>query len=92
MTTGYRCWEIERNTYATEQLQKLDALLASDESAPDMTWLNEKNRKVVMLLLDRIQASGDPKYIPALEAWAQDTFKKVRSRIEKVIEALSNAN
>lgn len=84
-----RGWEIERQTYVAEMHARIDDLLAtSDTTAPDLTWLNDKNRQVIMLLLERIEGTGDHKYIPALEGWSRNTFKKVRSRICRVIETL----
>ncbi len=83
-----RGWEIERATYAAELHEKVDELVAAGNTVPDLTWLNEKNREVVMLLMDRIEATGDHKYVPALEAWSQNTFRKVRGRIRQVTAAL----
>jgi len=83
-----RGWQIERETYATELQQRLEALVAPSDTTPDLTWLNDMNREVVMLLLDRIEAAGDAKYIPALEAWSQNTFKKIRARIRQVTAVL----
>ena len=44
---------------------------------------------MVILLLDKIQARGDSKYIPILEAWRKIDYKKVRARINSVIRAIS---
>ena len=81
-------WEIERQTYAAEMHARIDELLATGNTVPDLTWMNEKNREVIMLVLERIEETGDHKYIPALEAWARDTFKKVRRRIYGVLKTL----
>ena len=83
-----RGWEIEKNTYAAELQEKLNQLNASTNPIPDLTWLNDSNREVVNLLLDRIEASGNPSYIPALESWSKIAFKKVRRRIRVVVETL----
>jgi len=83
-----RGWEIERDTYAAEMHARVDALIAASDTPPDLTWLNDKNREVVMLLLERIEATGNPRYIPALEAWSRNTYKKIRQRIRWVIENL----
>ena len=48
----------------------------------------DRNRWMIFLLLDRIQASGDGKYIPLLEAWQWIDYKKVRQRIAVVIKHL----
>jgi hypothetical protein len=84
-----RGWEIERETYAGELHARVDALISASDTPPDLTWLNDKNREVVMLLLERIEATGNSRYIPALEAWSHNTFKKIRQRIRRVVEHLS---
>jgi hypothetical protein len=83
-----RGWEIERQTYAAEMHARVDELLATGDTIPDLTWLNDKNREVVMLLLERIEGTGDHKYTPALENWSRNTFKKVKSRIRRGIATL----
>ena len=84
-----RGWEIERDTYAAEMHARVDALIAGSDTPPYLAWLNDKHREVVMLLLDRIEATGDPAYIPALEAWAGNTYKKIRQRIRLVLKSFS---
>ncbi len=80
-------WEIERETYAAELLQGFDRLL--EAGAPyDMTYLKDRNRGLILLLLDKVEAAGDSKYIPLLEAWAEIDYKKVRQRIRQVIGRL----
>jgi hypothetical protein len=86
-----RGWEIERQTYTAEMHARIDELLATGDTVPDLSWLNDKNREVVMLLLERIEGTGDHKYIRALEAWARNTFKKVRSRINRAIVTLQKS-
>ncbi len=83
-----RGWEIEKNTYAAELQTKLDHLIASTNPVSDLTWLNNSNREVLILVLDRIEASGNPIYIPVLESWSQTAFKKIRRRIHSVVEHL----
>jgi hypothetical protein len=46
---------------------------------------------VIFLLLDKVQATKDPKYIPVLEAWAKVDYKKVQARIREAIESLEGA-
>jgi hypothetical protein len=83
-----RGWEIEKKTYAAELQSKLDDLTASGNPTPDLTWLIDSHREVLILLLDRIEASGDCKYIPALESWSQSATKKIRHKIRGVVESL----
>jgi hypothetical protein len=81
-------WEIERETYINELLRGFDALLESGGAQFDMTYLKDRDREMILRLLDRVQASGDRKYIPLLEAWAEVDYKKVRQRIQGVIAVL----
>ena len=53
-----------------------------------MSDLKDRNREVIWRLLKKIQASGDLRYIPALEAWKPIDYRKVRQRIRSVIGAL----
>ncbi len=69
---------------------RVDNLIAAGETAPDLAWLNDLNRQVVLRLLERIEASGDARYLPALEAWVENTFNKIRKRIHHVVENLKN--
>ena len=83
-----RGWEIEKKTCAAELQRKLDHLTASGNPVPDLTWLNDSHREVLIHLLDQIEASGDRKVIPALESWSQSAVKKIRRKIHGVVEAL----
>jgi hypothetical protein len=44
---------------------------------------------MIFLLLDKIENTGSPKYIPLLEAWAQIDYRKVQQRIWQVIHNLT---
>lgn len=83
-----RGWAIERETYANELMERINMWLASPATTPDIGWLNNKNREVLFLLLDRIEASKNPRYLPVLEAWSSDTSRKLAGRIHAVIGAL----
>lgn len=82
-----RGWAIERETYAEELLQGFDELLRKGPPF-DMNYLRDRNREMINILLDKVEATGDPKYRPLLEAWAEVDYKKVRKRIGQVLEAL----
>lgn len=83
-----RGWEIEKQTCAAELQTELDHLAASASTVLDLTWLNDNHREVLIQLLDRIEASGDRKYVPALESWSQSAVKKIRRKIHGVVKAL----
>jgi hypothetical protein len=82
-------WEIERETYARELLEGFGELLATGQTEFDMTYLKDRARDMILILLDMVEATGDAKYIPILEAWAEVDYKKVRKRISGVVEHLN---
>jgi hypothetical protein len=82
-------WEIEKETYASELLRGFDELLAGGGPSFEMTYLKDRNRELILRLLDKVEASGDKKYIPLLEAWASIDYKKVGQRIRQVIAHLN---
>lgn len=80
-------WEIEKETYAEELFHKLrDLLSGSDYSFVEE--LKDRNKQMILLLLQKIEAYGDQRFIPLLEAWADIEYKKVKKAINKVIAAL----
>ncbi len=83
-----RGWAIERETYANELMESINIWLANPATTPDIGWLNDKNREVLFLLLDHIEASQNPKYLPILEAWVSHTSRRLARRIHAVIGVL----
>ena len=84
-------WEIEKETFANELLAGFNELLKSSQPPYDMSYLKDRNRSLIWCLLDKIEASGNPKYLPLLEAWEQIDYKKVRQRIQEVIRKIEAA-
>ncbi len=82
-------WKIEKETISDELLEGFDQLLANGQRPYDMSFLKDRNRDLIWLLLDKIEKRGDPKYIPALEDWYLIDYKKVKERIRQVITHLS---
>jgi superfamily II DNA helicase RecQ len=81
-------WEIEKNTYADELLNKLRELLESGDYS-FVKDLKDRNRSMILLLLKKIQATKDNRFIPLLEAWAKIDYLKVQRVIRGVIMELS---
>jgi hypothetical protein len=81
-------WAIEAETMAEELLRDFDVRL---EAGPpyDFSHLKDRNREMIMLLLDKLEASGRPELIPLLQAWSEIDYAKVRARIAQVIRALA---
>jgi len=84
-------WEIEKETFAIELLAGFDKLLSTSQPPYDMSYLKDRNRTLVWRLLDKIEASGNPKYLPLLEAWAETDYKKVKQQIEQVMHKIKGA-
>jgi len=85
-----RGWAIEREIYAAELMERINAWLADPALIPDLGWLNDKNHEVLFLLLDHIAGSGDPKYLPLLGSWASGTTRKLARRIREVVGVLQH--
>jgi len=80
-------WAIEVETMAEELLRGMDARL---EAGPpyDLSNLKDRNREMILLLLDKVEQSGRRELIPLLEAWAAIDYAKVRARLARTIRAL----
>lgn len=85
-----RGWHIERDRRADEFLAEWDRWLEENKPAPDMTYLKDRNRKMILLLLEKARESGNKRYIPYLEAWEKVDYKKVRAEIRKTIDTLES--
>jgi superfamily II DNA helicase RecQ len=83
-------WEIEKDIYSDELLVGFDKMLESGAASFNMLYLKDKDRQLIFMLLDKIEASGNRRYIPLLEAWMKVDYKKVRKRIRQVINNLTN--
>ncbi|RJG11515.1 RQC-minor-1 family DNA-binding protein [Massilia cavernae] len=83
-------WKIERETYADEIIRDFDAMLAGGVRPYPLDFLKDMNRELVFLVLDKIQAALDPKYLPVLEDWAQVDARKVRERIHAVTQRIAD--
>ena len=84
-------WEIEKETFANELLAGFDELLKASQPPYDMHYLKDRNRTLIWCLLDKIEASGNPKYLPLLEAWEQIDYKKVQQRIQQIMRKIKGA-
>ncbi len=84
-------WEIERDNYANELLSGFDELLRDGPPYP-MEYLKDRDRGMILLLLDKTLATGEARYIPLLEAWRKVDYQKVRRRIGQVIHQLTECD
>ena len=84
-------WEIEKETFANELLAGFDELLTTSGPPYDLSYLKDRNRTLIWHLLDKIEANGNSKYLPLLEAWEQIDYKKVKQRIQQVMRKIQEA-
>jgi hypothetical protein len=84
-------WEIEKETFANELLAGFDEFLTKNQPPYDMSYLKDRNRSLIWCLLDKIEASRNPKYLPLLEAWKHIDYRKVRERIEQVMQKIERS-
>jgi RQC domain-containing protein len=80
-------WEIEREIYSNELLEKIEAAL-TDGLPYEMAHLKDRDRGMILLLLDKVAATGNRNFIPALKAWKRVDYKKVQQRIQQTIQRL----
>jgi superfamily II DNA helicase RecQ len=80
-------WEIERETYADELVGKLE-LAAANKEYEFVEILQERDRGLILLFLNKIEASGKKELVTILRAWKEVAFKKVKVKIHEVIDTL----
>lgn len=81
-------WAIEKDTFARELLAEFDQMLKSGQTEFDINYLKDRSRDMIFHLLDLVEATENPKYIPILNSWAKVDYKKVQARIHAVIQTL----
>ncbi len=80
-------WAIERETYTEELMQKLKKCM-EERDYTFVTELKDRNREMILLLLQKIQKTNNARFIPLLKAWQEIEYKKVQSAIQEVIDYL----
>lgn len=80
-------WEIERETYANELLEHF--IEAAQKREYDfVVTLKDRDRDMILLLLDKIAETRRKELIEILLAWKSIDYKKVAVRIQEVINLL----
>ena len=87
-----RGWAVERETFAQELLDEFEQMLVASDGPFDMHYLKDRPRDMILLLLDKVEATGDPRYVPLLLSWAAIDYKKVQQRIGDVIRCLEQGS
>ncbi|MDC3418074.1 RQC-minor-1 family DNA-binding protein [Aquibacillus salsiterrae] len=85
-----RGWQIESDQMADELLQEWMEWVKQGEQSPDMTYLKDRNREMILLLLEKVKESGNKMFIPYLRLWEKIEYKKVKKAIRSTIKALEN--
>lgn len=80
-------WEIERETYMEELFQKLSKLLGEKDFS-FVQELKDRNRGMILLLIEKIKLTGNARFIPILKAWKEIEYLKVQVEIQRVIDYL----
>jgi superfamily II DNA helicase RecQ len=81
--------EVELDTLANEIIYEFDEILASNQPI-DLSDLILLDRQTLDRVLSRLESNCDPKYIPILENWEIYENRKMRNRIDRLIEKLKN--
>ena len=84
-------WEIEKETYTEELLQKLKDLLPGKDYS-FVAGLKDRNRGMILLLIEKIKNTNNPEFIPLLRAWQFLDYKKVQIELQKAIDILKTKN
>jgi len=80
-------WEIERETFAEELLQKLFSLLEGNDFS-EVQELKDRNRGMILLLIEKIKLTDDARFIPLLKSWKEVEYRKVQTAIQSAIRYL----
>lgn len=85
-----RGWEILLEVRAEQLLSQWQAWVDSNMAPLDMSYLKDRNRGMILLFLEKLAHTGDARYIPLLQRWAEVDYRKVREAIGKVIAHLEH--
>ena len=83
-------WKIERNTYSDELLMKLTQIATGSVQTADIQFLKDKDRSLILMLLEKIEAGKDDRLLSVLEEWRKIDYRKVQTRISEVIQSLES--
>ncbi|SDI45328.1 RQC-minor-1 family DNA-binding protein [Natribacillus halophilus] len=83
-----RGWQIESDQRADELLSEWNQWVAEGRQSPDMGYLKDRNRQMILLFIEKVRETQDRKYISYLQEWEKIDYKKVRAEIRATIKAL----
>jgi len=80
-------WELEKETYTQELFS--ECILAIENNTGNIIFLmKDANRSVVFDLIERIQMTGDKRFIVLLKAWKLMEVRKVKEKLDMAINEL----
>ncbi|WP_078544643.1 RQC-minor-1 family DNA-binding protein [Litchfieldia alkalitelluris] len=85
-----RGWQIESDQLTDELLSEWQEWVNQGKLDQDMSYLKDRNRQMILLLLEKVKESGNPAFIPYLMLWEKIEYKKVKEAIRTTIKALEN--
>lgn len=83
-----RGWLIQSDQFADKLVREWEEWIWEGKETPDMTYLKDRNRQMILLMLEKIKASGNKEFIPYLQLWEKVDYKKVRAAIQVTIRVL----
>lgn len=81
-------WEVEKATYADELFSRLAEFLTESSDTADLVWLTDKNPQVLELVLEKVAATGNPKYLPVLKRWEKNASRRISYHIRVARRAI----
>ncbi len=83
-------WILERDQYADELLRQWDEWLANNVTPASMDYLKDRDRGLILLLLEKVRQTGNKRYLAFLQHWEKIEYKKVRQAIRYVMNCLES--
>ncbi|APH06303.1 RQC-minor-1 family DNA-binding protein [Bacillus weihaiensis] len=83
-----RGWLIESDQYTDELIHEWEKWIFRGKTKPDMNYLKDRNRGMILLMLQKIRESGNKSFIPYLTLWKENEYKKFQAEISQTIKAI----
>ncbi|MCP3030003.1 superfamily II DNA helicase [Halobacillus sp. A1] len=83
-----RGWLIQSSQYADKLVREWEEWIGEGKKDPDMTYLKDRDRQMILLMLEKIKASGNKAFIPYLQLWEEIDYRKVRAAIRETVKVL----
>ncbi|WP_456272487.1 RQC-minor-1 family DNA-binding protein [Bacillus sp. AK031] len=71
-----RGWLIESDQYVDELISEWRNWIREGSENPDMSYLKDRNRQMMLLMLEKIKEFDNQEFIPYLKLWAEIEYKK----------------